>query len=450
MKSGLRSVSQEKSKSLGWLTGVLFLSDKSFYDVEKVRRWDRYFSQLIVAGKGAAPETLPGNVQWYEYGPDDGRAQVWNIITEQASNSWVLFATDDEQPHFSSFPDPEYLDKALWAPVLINVQQNSTMHQYYQMRLVNVSVSEEDIFRGFHLPDATDFVRSNDINLNSKPIVFERQSSMFTDVDIDQELSQADQAPKLYLVQGTRRLEEKQYVRAAAQFRQMLKKEKLLPFDRLAAVNGLASCLAEQHKWSKAISLAEKSLEAESLQGLPYLIQFRIHELRKQWQQGFDALRRYYDRLSLHSSASFDRLIDEEKTLINLANIALKAGDRSSATDYFDKLFTFKRGDADRGMLEKALLLSIELSNYKRSVYLFERLYGDSLPPNEMQEKHREKVDEVMTMFMKREWYEYVSGVYNELHKVYPDDREYKRKLIVTLTKTNRLDQAKQMVANIV
>ena len=450
MESELRPVPQEKSKQFDGVTAVLFLSNRSYYDILKIRQWENRFSQLIVAGTISAPESLPQAVQWHKYDPETGRAKVWNSICRQVSNAWVFFGYDDEQPHFSSFPDPESLSKEQWPPVLINVHQQNATRQYYQMRLVNTSTSEDDIFHGFDLPDATDFIRSNDISLSSKPVVVERKRKIFHDIDIEQELSQANQPPKLYLVEGNRKLEENKYVRAAAQFRQMLKKDELLPYDRLAAVNGLASCMAEQHKWEKALSLAEQSLEAESLQGLPYLIQFRVYELRKQWQKALDALRRYYERLSLHSSASFDRLIDEEKTLVNLANVALKAGKRARATDYFDKLFTFKRGEADRQMLKKALLLSIDLGNHKRSVYLFERMYADFLPPNEMNAKYREEIDEVLSLFMQQDWYEYVSGVYDALHNAYPEDRDYKRKLIVTLTKTNRLDQAKKMVANIV
>ncbi|PAU94595.1 hypothetical protein CK503_07320 [Aliifodinibius salipaludis] len=450
MESGLKSIANRESKSLNWLTGVLYLSDAKFYNAEKVRQWDTYFSELIVVGIGEEPKNLADNVHWYEYEAETSRSEVWNTINKQVSNSWVLFLEDDEVPRFSSFPDAQSLESMLWTPAIINIQWQSTTHHFYQMRLVNVSIEEEDIFRGYHLTDATEFVRSKEIDLSSTPIIIERKSSVYSHIDIDQELSLQKQAPKLYLVQGNRYLQEKKYVRAAAQFRQLLKKQKLLPFDRLAAVNGLASCLAEQHKWEKALSLTKQSIKAESLQGLPYLIQFRIHELRKDWQKAFEVLNQYYDRLSLFSSASFDRKIDEEKSLINLANIALKAGHRAKATDYFDRLFSFKRGNTDKAMLEKALLLSIELNDLDRSVYLFERIFNDQLPPNQMDAESREQIDEVMTMFMKKDWYDYVSNIYKKLYDAHPEDQEYKRKLIVTLTKTNRLDQAKKMVANIV
>ncbi|MCW9705349.1 tetratricopeptide repeat protein [Fodinibius salsisoli] len=450
MESGISSISDGENTRSDWLTGVLFLSDSAFYNTKKLRQWQGYFSELIVAGKGEAPQSLPEGVRWYQYDAESSRSKVWNTITEKVTGSWALFLEDDEQLQFSSFPNAQSLDKTEWAPAIINIQRNSTTHHYYQMRLVNVSMDEGHIFQGHQLADATEFVRSNKINLSSKPIIIERDTSLYSHIDIEEELSLKKQAPKLYLVQGNRYLKAKKYVRASAQFRQLLKQEKLLPFDRLAAVNGLASCLAEQHKWERALSLCTQSLEAESLQRLPYLIQFRIHELRKQWQRAFEVLKQYYDRLALFSGASFDRKIDEEKTFVNLANVALKAGRRAKANEYFDKLFTFKRGNSDRAMLEKALMLSIELDDFERSTYLFEQMFGDQLPPNEMEEGIREEIDEVMTLFMTQNWYGYVSTVYKKLYDAHPGDQVYKRKLIVSLTKTNRLEQAKKMVANII
>src|SRR5699024_2253666 len=101
-----------------------------------------------------------------------------------------------------------------------------------------------------------------------------RESSPVGHINTDAELSLLTFAPQLYLVLGQRNFNDGKYVRAAAQYRQLLKKEKLLPFDRLGAVNGLASCMAEQYKWQKALTLARESIEAEPQQCLPYLIQF--------------------------------------------------------------------------------------------------------------------------------------------------------------------------------
>lgn len=451
MESGVRTVSENNFGSSEWIEPALYLSDCKYIDQHKIATLVDYFGSLIVAAPGGAPIDIPENVQWVSYSDDAFRVEIWNDLLHLSTKKWVLFIEDDEMLHFSSLPSKGAIGNHKWPPALIKKQGQGTHYQYYHMRLISrEAANDTSIYSGRNLPDCTAFIRKNGVNLLNNPIVLQRKSDPVANINVPEELSIQNHAPKLYLVQGKRDFEKKEYVRASAQYRQLLKKEKLLPYDRLAAVNGLASCLAEQHKWEKALLLTQESIEAESLQRLPYLIQFRIHQLRKEWNKALKSLEEYYQRLNLFSRANFDRIMDEEQTLVHLSNTALKAGDRSKATDYLDELFTIKRGDADEGLLEKALLLSIELEDFKRSANLFERLFKEKLLTNEVDLKSRSQMDDFLTLFMKRGWYNYVSEVYKALHEAYPEDREFKRKFIVTLTKTNRLDQAKKMVANMI
>lgn len=449
--STLSSVPHQTSTSFEWIGAVLFLSDSSYFNLPKISRWAKVFGGLTVASENECPENLPPTVKWYNYDKEQVRADIWNLLLGQPDHEWVLFLEDDESLRLSSLPDKNSINAERWAPAFIKRElESGATKQYYHIRLVRAEHGNgQEVFDGRALPDSTRFIRANEIELINHPIIIERESHPMVHVDIEEELSVASYSPKLYLVQGERYFNDRQYVHAAAQYRQLLKEEKLLPFDRLGAVNGLASCMAEQHKWSKALMLAQESLKADSLQSLPYLIQFKINELRKNWQQALDVLRQYYERFSLHSNANFDKVIDEEKTLVNLANIALRAGKRKEAAGYFEKLFVFKRGTVDRSLLRKVLLLSIELKDFERSVHIFERIYNNKLPTDLNREEQKD-LDDIMSMFMKNEWYEYVSKVYTKLHNAHPENRTYKRKLIVTLSKTNRLDKAKRMLANIV
>lgn len=451
MESGLRAVSNNNFGSVDWIETVLYLSDRKYIDQRKIQTLVDYFGSLIVAAPGEVPDKTPEQVQWVSYDANTFRADIWNDLLHQTDKSWVLFIEDDEVLHFSSLPSKTALDSRRWPPTLIKKEGQGAHFQYYHMRLIPTEVAEgHRIFSGKNLPDCTAYIRENEVNLLNNPIVLERQSDPVADINVPEELSIQNHAPKLYLVQGKRDFEKKEYVCASAQYRQLLKKKKLLPYDRLAAVNGLASCFAEQHKWEKALLLTQESIEAESLQRLPYLIQFRIYQLHKQWEKALQSLEEYYQRLTLFSRASFDRIMNEEQTLVYLSDIALKVGDRSKANDYLDELFTIKRDAADGALLEKALLLSIELEDLNRSVQLFERLYKGQLPSGGEELKSRKSIDDILTLFMNQGWYDYVSDVYKSFHETYPEDREFKRKFIVTLTKTNRLDQARSMVANMI
>jgi len=449
MRNMLTTVLRQNNDNncIEWFEVVLQLSDLKYLNIERIHRWDNQFAHITVVAAAERPAALSNNISWHKIDEDRGRSRLWGSLLEKARRDWVFFLEDDEFIRLESIPNEQYLDSKTWVPTLIRQEKTGGYVQYYQMRLIHTT--KNHIFDGKNLPDCTRYIIDNEIQLLNHSVVIERSSSPMDNVDIDVELSLKNYSPKLYLVSGDRYFKEKKYVLAAAQYRRLLKEKILLPFDRLGAVNGLASCLVEQYKWDKALTLSHESLNVESLQSLPYLIQYRIYELRKEWKKAYDIIKQYYERFSLYSQASFDQIIDEEKTLINLANVALKAGMRRAATRYFGKLFMFKKDGIDRSLLKKVLVLSIELEDFERSVYLFERLFKDYLF-KEMSQELEDDLDHIMTMFIKKEWYDYVLQIYTRLHKLHPDNYAYKRKLIVTFTKADRLDKAKAMLANIV
>lgn len=448
MENKLTPAFRREGKAADWVELVVFLSDRKYLDRERINEWCSRFHKVTVAGKGECP-SLNNDIKWYSYSADSSRSEVWNHLVGQAEKDWVLFVEDDEQIQYTDFPSCGSLANDVWVPALIKQAKSGSTGQFYQMRLVNTAGDNEKLFQGKNLPDCTRYIRERNIELVSNPIVIKRKSDPFAHIDIDEELSVRGPSPKLYLVQGERYFRASKYVRAAAQYRQLLKKEKLLPFDRLAGVNGLASCLAEQHKWTKAMTLTEESIRAEKFQALPYLIQFKIYELKKEWQKAQHILQVYYQQLALYSKASFDKILDEEKALVYLSDIALKAGDRKSASNYFDELFTIKTDKIDRSLLYKVLILSIDLCDYERSVHLFNRLFKNSLP-HHLDDDQEEELNGIMGMFIKNEWYTFVVSIYTKLHNAYPENQVYKRRLIVALTKTNRLDKARNMLSNIV
>ena len=360
MNDTLTPVTNLQSRDIRWAEVFYFLSDSNYLDRRKIDEWAGLFARVTVVGGESRPELLPEAVAWLPYDPAEGRSELWNRLIGLSRAEWVLFAEDDETIRLSTLPVEESLDSKVWTPALVLEEGDTSTRQYYQLRLIHAPTvvnggNSQKVFAGRNLPDSTNYVRNNDISLNHNPVVIERCSCLVEHVDIDEELSVKEFSPKLYLIEGDRYFSEGKYVRAAAQYRQLLKKEKLLNFDRLAAVNGLASCYAEQYKWNEAITLSEESLKAEPLQRLPYLIQYRIFELQKAWLQAFEMLKKYYQRLSLYSRASFDRIMDEEQTLVTLANVALKAGSREEAVKYFKLLFTYKRREIDPKLLITAI-----------------------------------------------------------------------------------------------
>lgn len=54
-----------------------------------------------------------------------------------------------------------------------------------------------------------------------------------------------------------------------------------------------------------------------------------------------------------------------------------------------------------------------------------------------------------MEMFMKKGWFETVYEVYAELYYHYPQNDEFRRRLIVTLVKTGRVEQARNLASKV-
>ena len=433
-------------KHIEWADLVLFLTDVEFLNKSELRNWASLFHTVTVAAPCASPGDLEDPILWHRYEEGENYADVWNHLASKAEAQWVLFVQDDERISFNDFPSEEDLSETHWSPALIIHDRDEKREQYYQLRLV--PQNNDKVFDGKNLPDATRFVTKQEISLSNIPIVIERGSSPVAHINPAEELTMKSYSPQLYLVQGLQYFREGKYVHAAAQYRQLLKFDKLLPFDRLAAVNGLASCMAEQYKWPQALSLAEKSIEAEPFQGLPYLIKFRISQLNKQWDEALKALKTYFDRIDLFSRASFDVAITKEETLLNLAELAKKTGNKEQASVYLEELFELKNGDVDYSFLRQLLVLSLELNDYDKSVFFFNKMFAD-LIPFELSEEENDEMNDYMSLFIKKGWYDFVYEIYNELYYENPEDAEYKRRLIVALVKTERVEQARELASKV-
>lgn len=438
--------SMENKKYVNWAEVVVHYTDINFVNIKKLNRLSTIFSKVHVLAPQSGTSLNTTDISWHVYDKDQTRAALWNSWLNKAETDWVLFIEDDEEIIFLDFPGENDISSNRWAPALITLNGEEKQKQYYQMRLIYNNGNT--VFQGQDYPDCTAFVTSNEIEISNMPIQIERESDFINFVDPMKERSVSDFAPSVHLIEGQRCFKTGKYAQAASEYRQLLKKEKLLPFDRLAGVNGLASCFTEQYKWEKALQLTSQSMEAESLQNIPYLIQFRIYQLQGKWEKAFHALNRYHESGQLHSKASFDVILNEEDTLVNLADLAMKLGERSKAKDYLDEIFRIKNGKVEASFLRKLLLLCIELRDRERAIHYFKKVYENSFP-DWVSEDQKNEFNDYMTMFMKNEWYEFVHEVYKELLLKYPAEDEYKRRLIVVSVKTNRMKEARELAAKV-
>lgn len=438
---------ENPTKSLSWAEVVLYLSGKQKPNIKRLKEWSDIFQKVTVLAPAFLQKPEGVDVCWIAKNPGQYKADAWNMQLAKSEAEWVLFLEEGEDIQFLDFPHNEEINANCWPPALMKWHERDVEVQFYQMRFIPGSA--RDVFGGRELPDCTRYVIENKVQVSNAHIQVDRKESPVIQIDSAMELGIQDFAPQVYLVEGQRYLREKEYVYATAQFRQLLKRERLLPFDRLGAVNGIASCLAEQYKWQKALNVAQQSLEAEPFQNLPYLIKYRIFSLQQRWLEAYDALGEYYGRIDLQSAANFDVILSEEETLVNLSDLALKARKRSRASEHLDELFAIKNGDVDQNFLKKILLLCTELGDLKKAKFYFGKRFGKMISNKELDEQDRAELNDFTTLFMKNEWFELVHDIYEDLHEMYPEDDDFKRRLIVTSVKTNRIEQARNLATKV-
>ena len=434
------------SNLIDWLELVIFLDDMSEAFNAKTENLCQVFTDITVIAPSERLMNFPDSIRWETYDKKEGRADLWNKKVKDTQKPWVLFLENGEDIDISDFPKKELLKANQWIPALIiQATGEETYKQYYQTRLV--PKSGKPIFGGKNIPDATSHILENNISLSPIPIKLRRGTEPMSKTDPNDELSVQNFAPQLYLMSGNRYYEERKYVFAAAQYRRLLKMENLLPYDRLAAINGLAGCYVETYKWEKAIELAENSIEMEPMQYLPYLIQFRIYQLNKLWEKSLFVLEKYFEVLEVGSRANYDKYISSNETLLKLGKLAIKSGVRDKALRYYERYYRIKKGNVEPSFLEMLLVLSIELCDYEKSVYFFKEIFDEYIP-DKLTEELKNKLNDYLSMFMVNGWYDYPFEVYDLLYEQESENGEYRRRLIVTLTKTNRIDKARRLIAS--
>lgn len=420
---------------------ILYVSRPSNITERRIDNFKKHFSSITIAAPFEKKLLLSDNMRWFRFTADMTKSAVWNRLIQESRSQFQFILEEDEELTNEAYGFFKPDSQRKWAAALISVKNGGNVTAYHQIRFVREA--KGDVFKGGAIPDATEYILQNEILLDDYPILMSRSDSPFPKAEL---LKGLEITSRRDLVEGYGKVDHKKYSEAAAYFRKVLKHEKLLPFDRLAAVNGLSTCLTEQFKWDRALKLTEQSIEAEPLQYLPYLIQFRIYELKKDWDNAYSALKKYYAVMGKSTRAGFDKGINREATLEKMGDLALKRKDHGLAGEHFEELYNIKEGAVERGFLKRLFVMASDRGDFAKSKIFFEKLFGDYLP-DKLSRRAIAELQDCMEQFINNHWYDYALQVYEELVEEHPSNSEYKRRYIVLLTKLDRMDRAKKLVA---
>ena len=433
---------------LEWIDLIVSIKNFAKSDREHIEKLSLIFGGITILSNSKKEIGLPRSIKWKTIYDNQNKVDLWNSIVNNSKKEWILFIEEDEEIDFTVIPKQKLLNSKQWIPaLLLKATGEQTYIQEYIPRLV--PKSDKLVFSGENMPDATPYMLKNNIEfIYYNAIKINKISNKDKDIDLNHEVASKNIGSKIFLEIGNQYFKDKKYTAAAAQFRNLIKNENLLYSDYLGTLNALASCYVESFKWDKAIKVVKKSLSTEAMQFMPYLILYRIFELNKQWDESLHALEDYARILDeSYSKASFDKYMSMDAALLKLGKLALKSGKRKKALYYYDMYYSTKRGNIDEAVIDRLFMLSVEMQNYRKSVHYFNHIFN-GYSKRVLAEEEQDKMHEYLSMFMINKWYEFPNNVYQELYRLDNDNKEYKRKLIVTLSKTNQVEKAKTFIGN--
>jgi len=425
---------------------VIHLSRLGVLDPRQLVTMIRTFPRVHVAAPFACPDVLRHKVNWYHYGPNETTVEVWNHVLMHCGSEKTLFLQDDEKVDLADLASVISQCPEQWIPALVRWSENGIVRQCYQLRVIPSDA--EMPFNGVDLPDASRCFMEMSGTLAGKPLLFDRATDPFRLLQTEKELSASNPPALLYLVTGIRYFDAGKYVHAAAQFRRVMKDRKALSFESVAAINGLASCMAEQYKCSKTVELAEESVRIEPLQQLAYLILFRMHQLEKRWSQAYEMLEKCHGIRMQHSRASFDKGLSDKEMLSLMADMAFRAGMRTESMRHYQSLHELLNDRTPAELTERLLMLALEEQEYDLSVRYFCKLFGD--PAKGALSKSSETAAfDYLGLFIKNGWYEFASACCERMMKKHPENEVYMRRWIAILSKSRDIEKARSLVSGI-
>ena len=369
----------------------------------------------------------------------------WNYLVCNSETPWALFLDNNEVLETLDLSFLHQIDQNTSCSCILNIHTEKGIESYHHTRLVPSGI--EGIFQGIELPDASNYILDNNIQFLNKSINIQSDSIPWEYIDISQERLSLNTPVNLYLHEARMYITEQKFTQAAGSYRVALKKERLLPFDYLAALNGLARCYVEQHKWTRALELMEYSIELEPQQHLPYLIQYKVYQLSKNWDAAVTSLNSYLLNYESISRSSHDIKIPYHETVLELSNLHLDLGQKDLAYEFYcDFLNTSLVSVRESHHL--ALKMAIGLEKKREANRHFKFLYPNILELN-LDVIETKQFHDYMEMFLENNWHSIVEKVYTRLYEANLTNRMYRRKLIATLVRADKLELAREIMQKV-
>lgn len=373
--------------------------------------------------------------------------ETLNRAYRQAEHNWILILEPGEQISLKDLqnlqPESGYCYKAV-----LESGENELAKRNYAIRMIPKIKDTLSAFSGQLVPDVTEFIASHDLSVARRPIFIKKDSEM-TDLNYLEAVHElTPDTPMDYFWQAVYYSEKQKFYQAEKLFRQSMNTDFLPEFYHLAARNGLAISLFEQHRLDEAFDIADGSVLLNNRQYTPWILMHKICWMKSDWTGAYQYLEKYLEAGRYDSDSCFDVVMSKSDIFYLLAEVSLYNGDYSKAFRHLEKFFEINNGEVSDEIPEKLLIYAAELQLKEKAIFYFNEIYSrHSLEKPD--EKAMSRLLETLSLIEDNGWNDFASDIYEKLIAVYPGNHKILQGWLTSLLRSNQLQKARVLMENI-
>ncbi len=410
--------------------------------VRELEEYREICGQLIVVCKHKyAYELVSDGFRVVGWVPESGKVAAMNKAAVQAESDHILWIEEGER----LLEIPDLKKNTCYKARVVNDESEHPV-QNWQVRLFPNVFPGDAPFSGFDIPE----IYSTSTRLNWKQansvLTIHRKSPLFSAEVIKREVEAETGDASHNFWSAMLAAENKNFNKAVGCLKEVLNKDKkMAPWNRLAALNGLANALVETQHLQKAKQYAEKSLEMSANQRAPYLTLYQYYSTQRKPEKACEMLDWYRKVIDCITDANWDVYLPESQAAFLMAEISFRSGWHEKAYRHYEEFYAFNDGQVSQPVLEKLFVYAVELQHRDKAMEYFEAIFGSDITAK-FDDDTSQRISEALSLFADKEWHDLASNIYGELLSHRPEDENLRRSCIRSLIKNDEMKKAQALL----
>jgi len=376
-----------------------------------------------------------------------GSTEALNRAYQKANNNWILILEPGEDVALKKLENL-YPESGCCYKANIQSGEKESAKRNYAIRMIPKIKDVSSPFSGNVVPDLTQFISAHKLSVANWSIFIKRDRELINIEFLEEKSECTPKMPMDYFWQAVYYAEKQKYYQAEKLFREAMNTSFLPDFYHLAARNGLAISLFEQHRLDEAFEIADESVLLNSRQYTPWILMHKICWMKSDWTGAYQYLEKYLLAEKYHSDSGFDIKMSKSDTFYLLAEVSLYNGDYGKAFRHLEKFFEINNGEVSDEIPEKLLIYAAELKLREKAIMYFNEIYNRHLL-EKPDEQVMNRLLETLSLIEDNGWNDFASNIYEKLIAVYPGNHKILQGWLTSLLRSNQLQKAKVLMEKI-